>query len=232
MPYPPTDNDPIPVKGGTLRHHLNDKRKRTQDSDLLYELAFNPHVTEECSKEFLMFEMLKNLSLDFTEDTLSVHTNRESVTKSSEPVGSLEDLQSSLDASMSHLLPKESEIGDSLFEKLSQLHVSASGENKQGFLPELKLKQENNDVKKKPLIEEITSSVSKEITVKRPHYILENSNGLLRIDIQLNGVQSATDIDLEVSSVSEGKISLNYTSKIGPKTLYYSAGSLAKFCQY
>ncbi|XP_011409326.1 PREDICTED: PIH1 domain-containing protein 2-like, partial [Amphimedon queenslandica] len=82
VPYPPTDNDPIPVKGGTLRHHLNDKRKRTQNSELLYELAFNPRVTKECSKDLLMFEMLKNLSLDFTEDTLSVHTNREAVTKS------------------------------------------------------------------------------------------------------------------------------------------------------
>ena len=162
-------------------------------------------MTEECQKDLLMFEMLKNLSLDFTQDTLGIHIDRETVTKYNESIGPSEDLQSSLDESMSHLLPKGSEIEDSLFKKISQLHVSTADKNK-GDLPEFKLKQENNDeVKKKPLIEEITSSVSEETAVKRPHYTMETSNGLLRIDIQLNGVKSANDIDLEVSNVSRLK---------------------------
>ena len=205
MPYPPTDKDPIPVKGGTLRHRLNDKRQRSQNCDLVYELGFNQRVTEECQKDLLMFEMLKNLSLDFTQDTLGIHIDRETVTKYNESIRPSEELQSSLDESMSHLLPKGSEIEDSLFKKISQLKVSTADKNK-GDLPQLKLKQESNDeVKKKPLIEEITSSVSEETAVKRPHYTMETSNGLLRIDIQLNGVKSANEIDLEVSNVSKLK---------------------------
>lgn len=206
VPYPPTDNDPIPVKGGTLRYCLDNKKKKNRNFDLLYDLAFNPRVIDECCKDPLMFEMLKNLALDFTEDTLGMRINRDSVTKSSEGVGPQEDLQPSLDETMSHLLSKESEIGDSLFEKLSQL--SCGSENKEGELPPLKLKQDNIASSNKPLIEEITAAPGSDPVadnqLKRPHYVLkENSDRTIIIDIQLNEVKSASDIDLEVSKVSK-----------------------------
>ena len=68
---------------------------------------------------------------------------------------------------------------------------------------------------KKPLIEEITaapgSDPAADNQLKRPHYILkENSDRTIIIDIQLNEVKSASDIDLEVSKVSKCALVLLY----------------------
>ena len=66
---PKTDQDPIPVQGGTLRYLVDEKTKRkTPSKDLVYDVAFNPSVIEECSRGPVMDTMLVALVLDYVED--------------------------------------------------------------------------------------------------------------------------------------------------------------------
>ena len=67
VPKPKTDNDPIPVKGGVLRHVI-DTHTRKKSRDLVVDVAFNPYVLDECLQDCVMESMLVSLCQNFVED--------------------------------------------------------------------------------------------------------------------------------------------------------------------
>lgn len=177
--------------------HSNGKKT----DDLLYDIAFNPRVIEECNED-IMDKMLTNLSLEFVHDMTSVSIRHDAVTKS-EVKGKIEQIHSSLDEHLNQFLPKECEIEDSLLEKLSR-KMSASHEDTD-HLPPLKLSQEDGK-QQRILIEELphnTQSLQSGLLLKEPQHTLTESIDGISVKIVLAGVTSISDVDLEVSEVRE-----------------------------
>ena len=127
VPRPKTDNDPIPVKGGTLRY-LFEGGKKTQD--LLIDIAFNPSVLDECTKDTTLEFMLMSLAFDFVESYAELRVDRKTCTKLKRPLfkGLEEDIRCSLDEQWRGSLSKESrlDIGDSLLKQLSKMTTEDS----------------------------------------------------------------------------------------------------------
>ena len=127
VPRPKTDDDPVPVKGGTLRH-LTEGDKKTPD--LLIDIAFNPSVLDECTKETTLEFMLVSLALDFVEDYAELSVDRKTCTKLKRPLfkGLEEDIRCSLDEQWRGSLSEKSrlDIGDSLLKQLSKMTTEDS----------------------------------------------------------------------------------------------------------
>ena len=127
VPSPKTDDDPIPVKGGTLRH-LTESKKKTQD--LLIDIAFNPSVLDECTKEKTLEFMLISLALDFVENFAELRIDRKSYMKLKQQSfkGLQEDIRCSLDEQWRGSLSEESrlDIGDSILKQLSKMTTEDS----------------------------------------------------------------------------------------------------------
>ena len=175
---------------------LSNEKKKDIHS-LVYDIAFNPQVIEECNRDPVTSEMLRNLSLDFVEDMTRMKINREMVTKSNGYVGPVEHIQHSLDESLNHLLPKECMIIDTLLDKLNRL--SSLAENDQE-LPPLKISttMASTDCRGN-LIEVLSSDENNTITV--PKYTVTFENKFVLITVLLPNVSSVKDINLEISQV-------------------------------
>ena len=211
VPRPKKDSDPIPVKGGTLRHLVKDHQKT---GHLLFDIAFNPYVVQECCKDKELECMLLNLSLDFVSDFAKVEIDRPSCKKLKAPFkGPQEELQYSLNDHSRHLLAKESQldIGDSILE---ELHRITCGNNEEveaknsSTLPLLKLPCHKGIVPGRKLIEELPASSKDgmEGQVKRPDHSVEvvTEEGIerVRVTVNLPGVTSVREVELDVSQVS------------------------------
>ena len=136
VPRPKTDDDPISVKGGMLRHVTKNGKKT---KDLLIDIAFNPYVLDECAKQQELEDMLVSLALDFVQDFTEQKVDRKSCSKVREVFVGLEsDIQCSLDEQWKDRLSEESrlDIGVSLLKQLSSLKVeeASQGTYKPSFL--------------------------------------------------------------------------------------------------
>lgn len=151
IPSPQGDTDPVPVKGGILRHLVKNGKKT---SDLLYDVAFSPQFLEECQQKVPLQDMLNSLIIRFIEDMIKLKINQESLKKmKSDFKGPRADIPNSLDERFNHFLPMESrlDIGDTILEELSRMGLSEH--SKESELPPLRLFPESQD--KRKLIEEL-----------------------------------------------------------------------------
>ena len=102
VPKPKSDRDPIPVKGGTLRKSAS---KTTSNVVQVFDLAFNPGVTDECCKSPQLEHMLIELCLDYVEKQAGLNVVRKSCCKMKELCyGPKRDLQFSLNEQYKHML--------------------------------------------------------------------------------------------------------------------------------
>ena len=104
----------IPVKGGVLRHVVENGKK--QPNDLLVDIAFNPCLVQGCINDRVVMERLVALSLDFIDDFLSILTDRNTRIMSQPYKGPLEDIARSVDEQQAELLTRESwlDFGESI----------------------------------------------------------------------------------------------------------------------
>lgn len=81
LPHPKSDTDPVPVKGGVLRHKM-DKVSNKKTNELIYDIAFNPKVIAEISTSQELQEMLNRLCFDYLKDIVEITvTDKLSYTK-------------------------------------------------------------------------------------------------------------------------------------------------------
>ena len=231
VPPPSSDADPVPVRGGVLRHVVENSSSKS--SDLLYDVAFNPSVVEECFPQPLLQDMLHSLTLDFVSDTLNVRVEAPSL-KVTDIVfkGLASDIQPSLEGNR-QLISHEShlDIRESILEELSRV---SSPQSNEGKLPPLRIRPEQ--MEKRSLIEELpdnhhekkrnkTKNGSKALkkkdknnrsknedthTVKNPeHYVDQTEEGLV-VTVCLPGVNTASEVDLELSEVQIATLHVQY----------------------
>lgn len=131
VPHPKTDNDPIPVKGGVMRHLLHKESKR-KTRDVVYDIAFHSDVLVECLKQRELEEMMASLCWDYVENETSLRiANRKDCKKMEvSHKGVLGDIRSSLDEEWRHLLSQDSkmDIGDSILKQLREMKVKKEDE--------------------------------------------------------------------------------------------------------
>lgn len=73
--------DPVPVKGGILRHKV-DKVSKKKTTGLIYDIAFNPSILEEVDSSEELNDMLTQLCFHYLEDVIKVTvTNKLTFTK-------------------------------------------------------------------------------------------------------------------------------------------------------
>lgn len=108
VPEPKTGDDPIPVKGGLLRHLVHDGKKCPQD--LLIDIAFNPLIIETWVKDREMKEILIDLILDFLDDYLLIVTDRNVQVLLEDFKGPLDDIGNSLDGESTGRVSRESQL--------------------------------------------------------------------------------------------------------------------------
>ena len=106
IPHQKDWTDPvIPVKGGVLRHVVENGKK--QPNDLLVDIAFNPCLVEHCKADRAVMDRLVTLSLNFIDDFLSILTDRNTQILPELYKGPLEDISHSIDEHQAELLPRE-----------------------------------------------------------------------------------------------------------------------------
>lgn len=71
VPQPKSTTDPVPVKGGVLRHKL-DKVTNKKINELIYDVAFNPEVLAEVSSSDELEKMLTQLCFTYIEDVVGI----------------------------------------------------------------------------------------------------------------------------------------------------------------
>lgn len=208
VPQPKSDTDPIPVKGGTLRHLVKNDSKTPQ---LLFEIAFNPNIIEECCKQADLQQSLTDLSLNFVSDFAKLEIDKDSCKKLKAAFkGTREDLGYSLDDRLKHLLHKESklDIGDSILDELHRRDllgdVSEDCDWNGDTLPSLRLP--SDAIPGRKLIEELPSGSDSGKQLKRPEYSIEQESGKrVMVTIILPGVTSVREVELDVSEVCSSK---------------------------
>lgn len=111
IPKPKSDQDPIPVRGGTLRKRTVQTSKGSCAASKLgqiFDLAFNPDVLEECLKDAETEDMLINLSMDYIEKQVGLRLDRKTCVRLKEKcIGTKEELHYSLNEQYKHLLKVE-----------------------------------------------------------------------------------------------------------------------------
>ena len=187
VPAPKTDNDAIPVKGGTLRNL--DKIAQ------VYDVAFNPSVIKDCTRRDAEGQLIQ-LILDYTTDMTKLKLKRNSCKKVSRKfVGSEKEVISSIDErQQSHdTVPKIStDQPHSLLEQLASINKETEEDADIVLSKEPVVKPLH-----KKLIEEI-SSESKETL--RHHVINENGKITVNIDIGSDS-KDIGEAELDVSEV-------------------------------
>ena len=208
IPGPTSDTDPIPVKGGVLRHLVKNGHKTEH---LLIDIAFNSYVIEECCKRSELEQLLIGLSLDFVSDFTKLSVDKQSYKKLKVAFkGAKEDMGHSLDERLNHLLPKEShmDIGESILDELHRMSVSEDKKSEGEKLPPLKLFPSHKRVPPgHKLIEELPSTHSgcESGRVKQPEYcvetVREEEKEMVKIIVQLPGVSGVKEVLVDVSEV-------------------------------
>jgi hypothetical protein len=194
VPYPASDEAPIPVKGGILRYHIRNKSKDIQT--LIYDVGLNPQVIADCLNDTLMTDMLTNVSLDFVEDMTNATLYRNTVSRRDKMKGPLELMQHSLNDEMRELLPKECHVTDLLLEKLSSMAVHTDEIQE---LPSLKLSCNRETCEGNKMIEVISSSEI-ECQMATPKHLISYENDRMSLKVSLPGITQASDINLELST--------------------------------
>ena len=204
VPQPKSDTDPIPVKGGTLRHLVKNNSRTPQ---LVFEIAFSPFIVDECCKQAELKQSLIDLSLNFVSDFAKVQIDKNSCKKLKTAFkGTREDLGYSLDDRLKHLLHKESklDIGDSILDELRQRDLPSAERDNSDWngdtLPSLRLPSDAIPAGRK-LIEELPSGSEGRKQLRRPEYSMERENGRVSLTVCLPGVMSVREVELDVSEV-------------------------------
>ena len=187
VPAPKTDNEAIPVKGGTLRNL--DKTAQ------VYDVAFNPSVIIDCTRQDVEGQLIQ-LILDYTTDMIKLKLKRDSCKKVGKNfVGSEKEIISSIDErQQTHgATPKIStDQPQSLLEQLANINKETKDNS------DIVLSKE--PVRKTPLkklIEEI-SSESKETL---QHQIV-NKDGKITVTIDVGSdTKGIGEAELDVSEV-------------------------------
>ena len=113
IPKPKSDQDPIPVRGGTLRNRTVQTSVESftaSKQGQIFDLAFNPDVLEECLKDAETEGMLVELSMDYIEKQVGLRLNRNSCVKLKEKcIGTKQELHGSLNEQYKHLLARTDE---------------------------------------------------------------------------------------------------------------------------
>lgn len=208
VPRPKSDSDPVPAKGGKLRHIVRDGTRKSQ---LLFEVGFNPYVIKECTQNSVLEQMLVSLTLDFTAEFTGLAIDKQTVKKLAVPFkGPKQELHWSLDDSYNHLLPKEGrlDIGESLLKEIRRLKSNQTEENgKQTSssiesLASLKLTSSPTNENARKLIEEIPSG--KQCLTKPKHSvgtITKEGRKAVQVTVSLDGLSSVKDVEVDMSEV-------------------------------
>lgn len=113
IPKPKSDQDPIPVRGGSLRNRTvqtNVQSSTSSKQGQIFDLAFNPDVLKECLEDAETECMLVELSLDYIEEQVGLRLNRNSCVKLKEKcIGTRRELHGSLNEQCKHLLVRTDE---------------------------------------------------------------------------------------------------------------------------
>ena len=186
-----------------MRHVLTKKGKKT--SDLLYDVAVNPKVLDECLQQPLLLDMLHSLILDFVRDMLKIRVDKDALLKviSGEYKGLQKDIQHSLEGN-AHLISQEAQLDmrESILEELSKVTPTSHNETK---LPPL-IVTPNQTVYRKNMIEELPDQSERgkiEQKVNRPSHLLVSTDSGFEIRVKLPGIKKISDVDLEISEVVE-----------------------------
>ena len=113
IPKPESDQDPIPVRGGTLRKRTvqtNMQSFPASQQGQIFDLAFNPDVLEECLNDADTEHMLIELSMDYIEKQVGLQLKRKTCVKLKEKcIGTKQELHGSLNEQYKHLLVRTEE---------------------------------------------------------------------------------------------------------------------------
>jgi len=187
VPAPKTNNEAIPVKGGTLRN--------LDKTALVYDVAFNPSVITDCTRQDVEDQLIQ-LILDYTTDMTKLKLKRNSCKKVGKSfVGSEKEMISSIDEhQQTHdATPKIStDQPQSLLEQLANINKETEDDTDIVLSKEPVVK-----TPLKKLIEEI-STESKE-TLR--HQIV-NKDGKITVTIDVGSdTKGIGEAELDVSEV-------------------------------
>lgn len=181
----------------------------SKTSQLVFEIAFSPHVVEECCKQSDLELSLIDLSLNFVSDFAKLEIDKDSCKKLKTAFkGARDDLGHSLDDRLKHLLHKESrlDIGDSILEELRRRDLAGAENEKSTWngdtLPSLKLP--STAIPGRKLIEELPSDGCRNnggTLLKRPEYSIVLEREKTMVIVKLPGVTSVQEVELDVSEV-------------------------------
>lgn len=187
-----------------MRYVLTKKGKKT--SDLLYDVAVNPKVLDECLQQPLLLDMLHSLILDFIRDMLKIRVDKDALLKvsSGEYKGLHKDIQHSLEGN-ARLISQEAQLDmrESILEELSKVTPTCHNETK---LPPL-LVTPNQTVHRKNMIEELPDQIEEggnrksEQMVDRPKHLLISTESSFEFRVKLPGIKKISDVNLEISEV-------------------------------
>jgi HSP20 family molecular chaperone IbpA len=197
VPKPKSDQDPIPVKGGTLRKFTPPSTSRSVQ---IFDLAFNPSVTEECCKSPQLEHMLTELCMDYIEKQARIDILRKTCCKQKEPCfGPKRDLHFSLNEQYKHLLVTD----DSKPEFRLPGGLGGSHNNSSDMPPDLMMLKLGDEATSTPsggrLIEEIgdRQEVVPVYEVKRED---DGEGGrCVVVRVELPKVSTVSDVDLEIN---------------------------------
>ena len=191
VPKPKTNNDAIPVKGGTLR--------RLDQTAQVYDVAFNPAIIEESARQEDIKEQLVQLILDYTIDMTKLAIKRNTCKRLDKKfIGSLQDITSSIDerhqqSSVDNSRTKKDQP-QSLLDQLANINQETDQE------PDIVLPNESTKAAapSKKLIEEISSSDKRVL-----RYSIDTDGEKLTVTIQVGkDAKSIAEAELDVSEVT------------------------------
>ena len=189
---PKTDNDAIPVKGGMLR--------KLDQTTQVYDVAFNPAIIEECTRQQDANAQLVQLILDYTIDMTKLTLKRSTCTKLHKKfIGSLQDIISSIDErhqSSMHYNPRvSSDQPQSLLDQLANINQEADQE------PDIILPSESVQTtvaSSKKLIEEIPVGDKHAL-----RYCIDTDGEKITVIIQVgNDAKCIAEAELDISEVT------------------------------
>lgn len=191
VPKPKTDNDAIPVKGGILR--------KLDQVTQVYDVAFNPAIIEECSRQENANQQLAGLILDYTIDMTKLALKRNTCTKLDKKfVGSLQDIISSIDERQEPSMRSrvKSDQSQSLLDQLANINQEKDQET-DIILPGESVQTSTASSKK--LIEEMPTD--NEHSLK---YFMDTDREKLTVTIQVGAdTKSIAEAELDVSEVTK-----------------------------
>ena len=226
IPKPKSDQDPIPVRGGTLRKRTiqtGDGSFVASKQGQIFDLAFNPDVLEECLKDAETEEMLIQLSMDYIEKQVGLHLVRKMCVKLKEKcIGTKQELHCSLNEQYKHLLVRTEEpevrlptiskehpqkpsshegtegVADALYNvKLADEWVGSGGRVRTIAPPAAAASKQSG------LIQEVggEGEVVPRYCVRTEGEGEDEEGSRVCVEVDLPGVKKVTEVDLDLSEV-------------------------------